>query len=225
MTTEEILEYFYTNSANLGIERICFILLAGVLISALICLVYYVTGKGSMFNGKFCTSLIALTLISVVIMLMISSNVVISLGMVGALSIIRFRTAIKDARDTVFIFWAIAEGLSIGSQNFKLALVSTLFIGIVMILMSFMPFEKGNYLVIVRGGEEPIDIAMVTNVLSTYSKNVKIRSVNQDTTHREMIFQVRAKKKEIDPSFMQSLSEISGVKSINWVVESGENVG
>ena len=84
-----------------------------------------------------------------IIMLMISSNIVISLGMVGALSIIRFRTAIKDSRDTVFIFWAITEGLCVGSQNFKLSIITTLFLAILMLIIGFIPKLYSKYLIVI----------------------------------------------------------------------------
>ena len=139
MGKDEIFNYFYTNSANLGIKTTIIIMLGGLVIGAFIYLTYFFTYRGVAYNARFNASLVVILLICVVIMLMISSNIVISLGMVGALSIVRFRTAVKDSRDTVFIFWSIAEGLSVGSQNFKLALVTTLFIGIVIAGVSFIP--------------------------------------------------------------------------------------
>ena len=124
MSKKEIFEYFYTNSANLGIKSTTIIMLAALVICAIIYFTYYFSNKGVEYNRNFNISLSVILLISVVIMLMISSNIVISLGMVGALSIVRFRTAIKNSKDTVYIFWAIAEGLSVGSQNFKLVIIT-----------------------------------------------------------------------------------------------------
>ncbi len=89
---------------------------------------YRVTHLSTAYSAKINATNVAITLITAVIMLMISSNIVISLGMVGALSIIRFRTAIKDPWDTVYIFWAVVEeGLAIGSQNFKLSFIAVVF--------------------------------------------------------------------------------------------------
>ncbi len=152
MTKEQIFQYFYTNSANLSIRSIFIVLAAGLLIGAVIYATYWATYRGVAYNARFNVSLVAILEISVVIMLMISSNIVISLGMVGALSIVRFRTAIKDSRDTVFIFWAIAEGLSVGSQNFKLALITTVFISMILLGFHFLPQLDQKYLLIVRGG-------------------------------------------------------------------------
>ncbi len=225
MTKDEIFEYFFTNSANLGVRSITIILAAGLLISLIICFTYYMTGRGAVYNAKFNASIIVILLIAVVIMLMISSNIVISLGMVGALSIVRFRTAIKDPRDTVYIFWAIAEGLSVGSQNFRLALISTLFIALVIFVIHFFPMENEKYLLIVRGGEAPVDTAQVMDSLKKYSVGIKMRSANQEASHREMIFELRSKGKELDPKCTDEISSLPGVESVNWVVESGEDVG
>lgn len=224
MGKEEILNYFYTNSANLGIKTTIIIMLGGLVIGAFIYLTYFFTYRGVAYNARFNASLVVILLICVVIMLMISSNIVISLGMVGALSIVRFRTAVKDSRDTVFIFWSIAEGLSVGSQNFKLALVTTLFIGIVIAGVSFIPGGRNKYLMIIRGGEEQIDVAGLMREIREVSSHVKLRSTNKDENHQEMIFELRVrgqlKLKELDEIFA-----VEGVKAVNWVVETGENVG
>ena len=225
MTKEEIYEYFYTNSANLGIKTILFCLLAGVLISLIIYITYYVCYKGVAYNKKFNNSLMIIILVSIVIMLMISSNIVISLGMIGSLSIVRFRTAIKDSRDTTYIFWAIAEGLSVGSQNFKLALVTTLFISLIMMITSNLPSTKGHkYLLVITGGDEAIDHEKLSEVMKGFTKNIKMRTANQDEYHQEYIFEITTKK-ELDASTVATLREIPGVKTANWIVESGDMVG
>ncbi len=224
MGKEEILNYFYTNSANLGIKTTLIIMLGGLAIGAFIYLTYFVTYRGVAYNARFNASLVVILLICVVIMLMISSNIVISLGMVGALSIVRFRTAVKDSRDTVFIFWSIAEGLSVGSQNFKLALVTTLFIGIVIAGVSFIPGGRNKYLLIVRGGEEKIDFEELMRKIREVTSHIKIRSTNKDENHQEIIFELRVRG-QLRLENLDQISSAEGVKAVNWVVETGENVG
>lgn len=224
MGKDEILNYFYTNSADLGINTIIVIMLGGLVIGAFIYLTYFITYRGVAYNAKFNASLVIILLICVVIMLMISSNIVISLGMVGALSIVRFRTAVKDSRDTVFIFWAIAEGLSVGSQNFKLALVTTLFIGIVIAGVSFIPGGRNKYLMIVRGREESIDNSELMAAIRKAAPYIKLRSANKEESHQEMIFEVRVRG-ELAVEKMDQVFDVKGVKAVNWVAESGENVG
>ncbi len=224
MSKEEILNYFYTNSVNLDVSATLAILLSGLVIGAVISLTYWATYRGVAYNRKFNISLVVILLVSVVIMLMISSNIIISLGMVGALSIVRFRTAIKDSRDTVFIFWAIAEGLSVGSQNFMLAWVTTLFIAAVIVLLHVLPFRPGKYLLIVRCRPAPVDDHALEACIKELSNGYKLRAANRDLTHREMIFEVRTNK-DLDRKVLDKLFEVDGVLSVHWVAESGETVG
>ena len=224
MTKKQIFDYFYTNSANLGVKGILMTMLGGILISAIIYLTYYFSYKGVAYNRKFNLSLIVISLISIVIMLMISSNIVISLGMVGALSIVRFRTAVKDSRDTVFIFWAITEGLCVGSGNFQLALVTTLFIAIIMVISSLFPNVVSKYMLIISGGKTNINIDKVNDTLKEYTKNSKLRVINKDSDHQEMIFEIKLKN-NVSEELIKSIKKISGVKSVSLTVESNENVG
>lgn len=224
MSKEDIFNYFYTNSANLSSVSILLILLAGLGVGLLIFATYCITYHGVAYNRKFGLSLVITLLIAAVIMLMISSNIVISLGMVGALSIVRFRTAIKDSRDTIFLFWAIAEGLSVGSRNLKLALLSTLFIALVFVAESLLPGFHNRYLLIVTGGGEPLDTDAFRQALQPFVVKSKLRTANRSEEHREYIFEVRTRK-ELDPAMAEALRAVPGVDTVNWVMESGESVG
>jgi len=224
MTKEEIFQYFYTNSANLGIKNILIIMAAGLGISLIISLVYYLCYRGVAYNGKFNLSLIVIMLVSVVLMMMISSNIVISLGMVGALSIVRFRTAVKDSRDTVFIFWAITEGLCVGSQNFKLALFTSLFIAIVMLAICLKPRIVNKYLLIINGEGENLDVASIFTQINSHVLYSRLRTANRTKQHQEYIFEVRTKG-EISADLLIAVSSVEGVKGVNWVAEYNGNIG
>lgn len=222
MTKEQIFQYFYTNSANFGVKTIVIIMLAGLLTGGLIYVTYRITYRGVAYNSKFNVSLLVISLICVTIMLMISSNIVISLGMVGALSIVRYRTAVKDSRDTVFIFWSIAEGLCVGSQNFKLAIISTLFIAIILIIFSLVPNGRCKYMIVVTG--ENMDMAKLMSTMRSLASHIKVRSANSMKEHQEIIIEVRSRL-EISMEYVQILYTCNGVKTVNWVAESGENLG
>lgn len=224
MSKKDIFNYFYTNSTNFNVENILGIMLAGLAIAIIIYITYWVSYRGVSYNRKFNVSLVIISLISIVIMLMISSNIVISLGMVGALSIVRFRTPIKDSRDTVFIFWAISEGLCVGSQNFKLALVTTLFIALVLLISCFIPKLFNKYLIIIRGENEVIDALKVINILEEYSINNKLRTSSRNNSSQEMIFEITTKR-DLNPDIINKLLKIKGITSVNYVIETGENVG
>ena len=223
MTKEQIFNYFYTNSANLGIKSIALVLLGGLLVGLVIYLTYWISYRGVSYNRKFNLSLVVLVEISVVIMLMISSNIVISLGMVGALSIVRFRTAIKDSRDTVFIFWAIAEGLSVGSQNLKLAAITTIFIAIIMIAFEFIPRVFNKYLLIVRG-DSKLNLASIFETTKEFAMDTKLRTATNNKNSQEIIIEIKVKG-ELDTELINKLSKVEGIESVNYIAETGEDVG
>ena len=224
MTKQEIFNYFYTNSANLGINKMILTMLGGLVIGLIIYITYKESNKGVSYNQEFNAMLVLVLEIAIVIMLMISSNIVISLGMVGALSIVRFRTAIKNPRDTMFLFWAISEGLSVGSGNFKLALVTTIIIAITTMIFSFTLKKSNKYLVIITGEKEKIETEKVLEELKSISKYVKLRSANKNENHQEYIYEIKAKK-EIEEDLLDNMMKIKGLKTINYIMESGENVG
>lgn len=225
MTKEQIFEYFATNSANLGVKTVLYTMLSGLLIGLIIYITYFLTSRTTLYNSRFNSSLIIILLISVVIMLMISSNIVISLGMVGALSIVRFRTAVKDSGDTVFIFWAIAEGLCVGSGNNTLAFVTTLAIAIVIIVFSLFAKAGTSYLIVVRGGStESMDVYMVEHAVRRIGRRVKIRSVNVAPDHQEMILEASVRA-SANKRIQEELLRLTGVDSVNWVSKSGDSLG
>lgn len=224
MSKEEVLSYFYTNSTNYGVKRTLVILTCGLLVGLIIYLTYFITSEKVVYNRKFNWSLVALLLITVIVMLMISSNIAMSLGMVGALSIIRFRTAVKDSRDTVFIFWAIAEGLCTSSQNYRLAFTSVLFIAIVLIIASKMPGIWNRYLLIITGRGGLIDKEQLQGKLSPYVVSQRVRTANKGDAHEEIILEVKTRG-ELNLKVIDELTAVPGVETVNWVAESGETVG
>ena len=153
MTKSDILDWFSVNNASLDANRILFVLGMGILLGAVIFATYRITYAGVSYNAKFNVGNVVMLLIASVIMLMISSNIAISLGMVGALSIVRFRTAIKDPQDTIYIFWSIVEGLCVGAQMYKLAFLSVIVIAVVLVSASMYYHARKKYLIIIRGGQ------------------------------------------------------------------------
>ena len=224
MTKEEVLSYFYTNSTNYGVKRTLVILTCGLLVGLIIYLTYFMTSEKVVYNRKFNWSLVALLLITIIVMLMISSNIAMSLGMVGALSIIRFRTAVKDSRDTVFIFWAIAEGLCTSSQNYRLAFTSVIFIAIVLIVSSKMPGIRNRYLLIISGRGGHFDKEQIQEKLHPFVFSQRIRTANRGDGHEELILEIKTRG-ELNLKVIDELAAVPGVETVNWVVESGETVG
>lgn len=224
MNKEQILSYFTNNAASLTAASIVTILLFALVVAIIINLTYRFTYDGVNYSMKFNTSITLILLVTVVIMLMISSNIVISLGMVGALSIIRFRTAVKDTRDTVFIFWAIVEGLSVGSQNNKLALVSTIFIAIVIFLYSYLTVKTKKYMLIVRTNKM-IDTNKVLSIMKEYTKFATLRTANLSAERAEIIFEYRAKGNNMNMDMMNKIQDIDGIVSVNGLLDNNNTIG
>ena len=224
MSKEEILSYFYTNSTEYGVKRTLIILLCGLAVGLIIYLTYYISSEKIAYNRKFNWSLVIMHLITVIVMMMISSNIAVSLGMVGALSIVRFRTAVKDSRDTMFIFWAMAEGLCVSSQNWRMTFTSVLFIAAVLIISSGVPGVRNKYLLIVNGEGKPIDRKLFEEKLNPYVTGFRVRTANKDADHEEMICEIRTRG-EVNLDVLDALLSVPGVASVNWVAQSGETVG
>lgn len=223
MSKSDIVSMFYQTNESLNAKTIVLLLLAGLAVGAVIFATYRITYTGVNYSFRFNLSNVIILLITIVIMIMISSNIVITMGMVGALSIVRFRTAIKDPRDTVFIFWSVVEGLSVGSQNIKLAAISTVFIALVLCIAGFVKGFGVKYLVVVRmTAAAPQEVIRQTVIRN--SKRARVRAVNTDVNGCEMIFEILCKK---DPSVKlnSALASIEGVSGVHTLLETGETVG
>lgn len=223
MSKQDIFEFFFRANESLTARNILLILGASLCVSAVIFLTYRLTHTGTAYSVKLNATNVAIELITTVIMMMISSNIVISLGMVGALSIIRFRTAVKDPWDTVYIFWAVVEGLSVGSQNFKLAVLSALFIAAVLILLSFHVSLLRKYLLVVRT-ETEFELPALEQTVRRYHRSLRLRAANQTADNREYIYELSVRK-ALNAALLDSVRALPGVKSVNFLEQNGDTVG
>jgi len=223
MSKWEFLQYFYTNGVNYGARRTFMILLAGLVAGMVIYLTYFLTAEKVVYSRKYNWSLVMVLLITEVIMLVISSNIVVSLGMVGALSIVRYRTAVKDSRDTAYMFWAITEGLAVSSQHYMMAFTSVIFIAFVVIISSKIPGIYNKYLFVIRGGGS-LNSELVEEILKPYVKGYQFRSVNRNTTSTEFIIEISVKG-NLNDELSSSLMAAEDVNYVNYVAESGEKEG
>lgn len=182
--------------------------------------VYKKTFKGVMYSSTFAMSLLALTLITTLIILGVTSNVVLSLGMVGALSIVRFRSAIKEPMDIAFLFWSISEGIVLGAGLIPLAILGAVFIGIVMVLFANKKTTDNPYILVVNC-ENDLSENSVLNILS---KNVNKYCVKSKTVSLsngiEMTIEV--KLKNVTTSFVNEVSKIKGVSNAVLVSYNGD---
>jgi len=153
-------------------------------------------------------------------MIMISTNIVISLGMVGTLSIVRFRTAIKDPLDTLFYFWAIIEGLCVGASQIKLALVSSAVIIVVIIACSIRIVLRYKYLLIVRG-EASLNVDDVSKVIrDNVCGKALLESTQKSRDMTELIYKISIKS-QLNEDKIMGLMAIDGVVNVNSMIENG----
>ncbi|MEG1584942.1 MAG: DUF4956 domain-containing protein, partial [Anaerovorax sp.] len=126
---------FFEQSQTVTLQQVAFHILAAVIIGLAVYISYWISHTGTVYSKKFNVSLIMLTVLTATVMTVIGNNVALSLGMVGALSIVRFRTAIKDSRDTAYIFWAIVGGICCGAGDYMIATIGSTAIFILLLIL------------------------------------------------------------------------------------------
>lgn len=183
-------------------------------------MVYKKTFKGVMYSTSFGASLMAMTMITTFIILAVTSNVVLSLGMVGALSIVRFRSAVKEPIDIAFLFWAISVGIVLGAGLIPLAVFGSLFIGVVLLIFVNKKSNDNPYIVLVNMmGDSTEDKVMnfIRNRVQKYI--VKSKTVSSGSN---IELSVEVKLKNMSTGFINEISEIEGVNNAVLVSYNGE---
>ena len=188
-------EYFTNQFINLTPWKILIGLLMGCLVGLVIAFVYKRCYRGVLYSPTFALTLVMLTLITTPVVMRIKSNIALSMGMVGALSIVRFRTAVKDPMDTAYMFWALTMGILLGAELYVHALMVVLVISVILILLSFLHFGKGNaYLLVVHYDDYAEQD--ITQLLRRTVKQRKLRSKTVTRSGAEMTVEVRLDNKQ-----------------------------
>ncbi|MTM42990.1 DUF4956 domain-containing protein [Turicibacter sanguinis] len=185
--------------------------------------VYKKTFKGVMYSHSFCVSLLALNLITTLIILAITSNVILSLGMVGALSIVRFRSAIKEPLDIAFLFWSISAGIVIGAGLIPLAVFGSLFIGIILVLFINRQTTDNPYLSVLSCLNDESEKEALKTVNAYVKKHVIKSKTVSAQNGIEVTVEIRLK--EMETKFVNEISQISGVKNAVLVSYNGDYLG
>ena len=184
--------------------------------------IYKKTYAGVMYSSTFGVTLVSLTMITTLVILAVTSNVVLSLGMVGALSIVRFRTAIKEPLDIAFLFWAIAVGIVLAAGFIPLAVFGSVVIGLVLLVFSNHKSHVNPYIVILSCRDKASEDAAI-NLLKQHTKRCVCKSKTVRAGHVELNLEVRLS--EDDTDFINALSAIDGVENAVLVSYSGEYMG
>ena len=188
-------EYFTSQFVNLTPWKILIGLLLGCLVGLVIAFVYRRCYRGVLYSPTFALSLMMLTLITTPVVMFIKSNISLSMGMVGALSIVRFRTAVKDPMDTAYMFWALTMGILLGAEMYIHALMVVLVIGAILFVISFLHLGKSNaYLLVVHYDDYAEQD--ITQLLRRTVKQRKLRSKTVTRSGAEMTVEVRLDNKQ-----------------------------
>lgn len=184
--------------------------------------VYKKTYSGVMYSAGFGTTLIALTMITTLVILAVTSNVVLSLGMVGALSIVRFRTAIKEPLDIAFLFWSIAAGIVLAAGMIPLAVFGSILIGIILLVFVNKKEKTNPYILVVSCRDSDSEKA-VKEFLDKRSTRSIVKSKTVQKGNVELNLEVRIKDDNTD--FVNEIADMNGVNSAVLVSYNGEYMG
>ena len=219
---EQLLELF-ESTGQLTMEMIVLRLAAASILGCFIFLSYWLSHDGSIYSKKFNISLVALTVITTTVMIVIGNNISLSLGMVGALSIVRFRTAIKDSRDTVYIFWTIVVGICCGSGDYLVAGVGSAFVFLILLLFGRVRNDNRMLLIIrsARTNEQRIEGL----VFQHFSRKAALRVKNTTDSSVEFIYELprhALDKGNKTKPITEALYEIGNVEYVNIVAQNDE---
>lgn len=191
-------------------------------IGMFIFLIYKKTFAGVMYSSSFGVTLVALTMISTLVILAVTSNVVLSLGMVGALSIVRFRTAIKEPLDIAFLFWAIAVGIVLAAGMIPLAVFGSVVIGILLLVFANRKSHINPYMIVLRCDNHDSELA-ATDFLKKQVQRLVVKSKTAQKGAIELNIEVRMR--DVNTDFINILSEMNGVSSAVLVSYNGDYMG
>ena len=194
-------------------------MVAALVIGMFIFVVYKKTFNSVMYSTGFAMTLVGMTMVTTLVILAVTSNVVLSLGMVGALSIVRFRAAIKEPMEIVYLFWSVAAGIVIGAGMLPLAIVGSAIIGVILILFANKKVHDNPYLLILNCLDETSENAALSIVKDAVKKYaVKSKTVNSQGIE----FTAEIRMKDGETAFINRLNEIQGVENATLVSYNGE---
>ena len=210
---------FLENVTSISVLDMVLALVLAFLIGLFISFVYKKTFTGVMYSSSFGVSLIAMTMITTLVILAVTSNVVLSLGMVGALSIVRFRTAIKEPLDIAFLFWSIGAGIVLAAGLIPLAIFGSVVIGLILMIFVNKKSYTAPYIVVVHCDDQNAENEAM-NFLKSQVKRTSIKSKSVQKGMIELNVEVQLDKE--DTSFINTLADMNGVDSAILVSYNGD---
>lgn len=211
MTWNDFIQNTDLFTTDLSVTAIAYSLLFSFALGLFIFFIYRISYKGVMYSKTFNVTLIAISMITSSIILAITSNIILSLGMVGALSIIRFRAAIKDPIDVAYLYWAVGIGITSGAGLWMLSLMSSVVIGIILFVFSHISDLKTPCLCVVSYQTDETD-ELVFNLIEREAKRYRLKSKVFNGEHYELTVEIRKRKKAAN-----LVNKIRGINDVDSV--------
>ncbi len=221
---QQLLEAIFQEAGTLSFDEIVLRILICAGLGFLITLSYKMAHAGAVYSKKFNVTLLVLTVLTGSVMMVIGNNLALSLGMVGALSIVRFRTAIKDSRDTAYIFWTIIVGICCGAGDFTIAAVGSAAVFIILLIFGAIKNDD-RLLLIVRSTRETAPKVEAV-IFSMLNKDAKLRVKNMTEDHVEVIYELSsatlAKAEKNQMTVSDKIYELDGIHYLNLVTQNDD---
>ena len=213
------------DQSTLSWEQIAANILVSGILGFLIFISYMISHRGTIYSKKFNVSLVVLTVLTSMVMTAIGKNVALSLGMVGALSIVRFRTAIKDSRDTVYIFWTIIVGICCGVGDFIVAGIGSAFVFILFLILGAI--KNNNRMLVIIRGDRTKEAQIQAIMYKFFGAKAVLRVKNSTTESIEFIYEITAKllsqaERKNNIGICDEIYKIGNIEYVNTVMQNDE---
>ena len=214
---QQILNLF-TTPRDMSWEDILLNIVLAAVLGFFIFLSYAISHRGTIYSRKFNASLVILAVLTGTVMTVIGNNIALSLGMVGALSIVRFRTAIKDPMDLVFLFWSISIGIICGAGLYEVALVTSVAVTVFILVLDMIPVSRAPMMLVVNSSKMD-DEQTVLDVVGKYAKSYKVKSRNLSKGRLDLVIELKVKE---ESALVSEVAALDGMLSASMISHDGE---
>lgn len=222
MTFSDILKKSFLDgyaAVEMNTQTILAALLCTTLIAVYIFFCYRIMTRNTFYSRSFNISLVAMALLTAAIILTIQSSVVVSLGMVGALSIVRFRTAIKDPMDLVFLFWSISAGIICGAGMSEIALIVSALVTVLLFVLTRLPVSHPPMILVVNAADSEALEKKIMTLVRKHSSSSTVKSRRISSGSLDLVIELRVQE---DMALTRALSALEGVRSVSLLAHDGE---
>ena len=214
----------FESTGELTVKEISGNILMAALLGFLIFVSYFISHRGTIYSKKFNASLVVLTVLTGTVMTVIGNNIALSLGMVGALSIVRFRTAVKDSRDTVYIFWTVIVGICCGVGDYAVAAIGSGVAFVVLLVLGLVKSDN-RMLLIIRAARNR-QAVIQAHIFKLFKRKAILRVRNTTDETVEFIYELTSKTlskaENENTNLTDSIYELGGVEYVNIVMHNDE---